>query len=82
MEVNVIKLDNEKEYIIIDAIETDNDKYLYMANEEDELDMCLRKIIKKDGKDYLVELDSEEEFEEVVTMFFEKNKGEEGKNEK
>lgn len=74
MEVNVITLENEKDYIIIDTIEYNNNKYLFLSNKEDENDMCVRKVILKD-KEYLIKLESENELEEVLNVFTTKYKG-------
>lgn len=76
MEVNVITLENEKDYIIIDTIEFNSNKYLFLSNKEDENDMCVRKIILKENKEYLIKLDSENELEEVLNIFTTKYKGE------
>ena len=74
MEVNTIILENNKSYIILDTISYQNNEYLVLANELDNTDIALRKVIKKeDNKEYLVKLDSEEEFDEVITLFHEKN---------
>lgn len=69
VEVNVIKLEDGIDYVIIDAIQNENNKYLFLANKNDELDVCIRKIILKDDKEYLVKLDSDEEFEDIMTLF-------------
>lgn len=68
MDVNVIALDGI-EYLIIDALEIDDNKYLILANEKDDLDMCIRKVIIEDGKEFLDKLEDEEEFEKVMTSF-------------
>ena len=74
MEVNTIILENNKSYIILDTISYQNNEYLVLANELDNTDIALRKVIKKeDNKEYLVKLDSEEEFDEVITLFNENN---------
>lgn len=72
IEANVIKLEDEKDYVIIAAIETENNRYLFLANKNEEFDVCIRKIISKENKEYLVKLDSEEEFDEVMEKYTEK----------
>ena len=79
MEVNVIKLENNLEYIIIDAIEDNNNKYLVMTREDDPLDICVRKIITLDNEEYLDKLETEEEFEKIIKIFNDRHKEEEGK---
>ena len=75
MEVNVVTLENNKDYIIIDTIEFNDNKYLFLSNKDDENDMCVRKIITKD-REYLTKLESENELEEVLNIFTTKYKGE------
>ena len=44
--------------------------HLILANELDDKDLCIRKVImSKDNKEVLVKLDSNEEFFEVLAMF-------------
>ena len=76
MEVNVITLENGCEYLIIDTIELNNKKYLFLSNEKDENDMCVRKVIIKEEKEFLVKLDNNEELENVLEEFSLKYRGE------
>ena len=73
VEVNIIELEDNEEYIIFEALENQFGKYLFLAKEKDENSITIRKIIKKDGKDYLTKLDSDEEFDEVIKTFYEKH---------
>lgn len=75
MEVNVITLENNREYIIIDTVQIGESKYLFLASETDEFDKCVRKVILKEGKEYLTKLASDEEFEDVMTALNEKHRG-------
>jgi len=75
MEVNVVTLENNKDYIIIDTIEFNDNKYLFLSNKDDENNMCVRKIITKD-REYLTKLDNQNELEEVLNIFATKYKGE------
>lgn len=72
IEVNVVKLEDNLDYVIIDTIKSEKNNYLVLAKKDSEFDVCIRKIIKEDNKEYLVKLDSEEEFEEVMTLYNEK----------
>jgi len=81
IDVNTIKLENDIEYIIVGAIENNGNKYLFLANEEDELDKCIRKVIVKDNEEYLTKLDSDEEIEEVMDLFYDKYNEKEGYDE-
>ncbi len=81
IDVNVITLENGKEYIITDTIVSDDqNKYLFLVNKIDNNDIMLRKIITKDDGEYITKLDNEDEFEEVMTLFVNKHRGE--RNEK
>lgn len=75
MDINVITLDNGKDYLIIDALEIESDRYLLLANEKDDRDLCVRKVVVEDGKEFLDVLDSEDEFDKVMTVFEEKHRG-------
>lgn len=82
LEVNVIKLENNLEYIIVDTIENNSNKYLFLSNKDDSNDACIRKVIEKDGKEFLRKLETEEELEDVIVLFSQKHEMKEGNNEK
>ena len=75
MEVNIVTLEDDKEYIVVDAIVNNNGKYLVLANKEKHRDICIRKVIVEDGKEYIEKLDTEEEFENVMNEFYFRHKG-------
>lgn len=79
IDVNAVTIDNGKEYIIVKAIEYNGNKYVYLVNELDELDVCIRKVITENGKQYLVKLDSETELNEINNKLNEYFKANEGK---
>jgi len=81
IDVNIITLENGEEYIVIDSIEYNNSKYLVLANEENDLDMAIRKVILENGVEYLVKLDSEDEYSEVMSAFNLKYRKSDGENE-
>jgi len=76
VEVNVITLDNGVDYMIVDALKVNDNNYFFLVNENDKMDFCIRKVIKENDKEYLVKLDSEEEFEDVMLAFNKKHGGE------
>lgn len=83
IEMNVITLENGIDYLIIDTIINSENKYIFLAQENNDLEMCIRKVIKKeDNEEYLVKLDNDDEFEEVMTLFNEKHTKKEGFDEK
>lgn len=69
IEVNVIKLEDNKEYAIINTLEKNQKKYLLLVEVNNEENVCIRRVLKEDEKEYLVKLDSNEEFEEVLSLF-------------
>ena len=73
IDVNVVTLENDQEYLIVDAIEVDNNNYLVLAKEDSIGDFCIRKVISKDGKEYMVKLDTKEEFDRVLNEFVKKH---------
>lgn len=73
IDVNVITLENNQEYLIVDALELDNNNYLVLGKEEAIGDFCIRKVINKDGKEFLVKLDSSEEFNKVLNAYVHKH---------
>ena len=75
MELDAITLEDGKDYLIIDIIDHDNNKYLVLTT-EDNADFCLRKLKIIDGKEYIIKLESNEELEAVLKKYNEKEKGE------
>lgn len=70
---SVVKVDN-KDYLVIDVIPYKDYKFVYLANELIENDMLIQKEISEDNKNYLVNIDSKEEFIKALNLFEEKNK--------
>ena len=60
-EIEVVTLDNGKDYMVTSEIVINNIKYVYLTNEEDIADFCIRKINNINNNEYLVGLDSREE---------------------
>ncbi len=61
-------------YIVIDTIRSEQVKYVYLSNLEDEKDFFVRKEIQKeDGKNYLIGLSDPEEVKKAMQLFQEKN---------
>ncbi len=73
MELYTIKLEDGKEYYIIDTVVNDNNKYLILANDETD-DFTIRKVVNVDNKECTTKLDSKEEFTNILKMYHEKNK--------
>lgn len=72
-EYDVIKLEDGKEYIVIDEITENNNTYIYLTNVEDPQDFCIRKAINESNEKYLIGLSSNEEFDQALLYFTKKN---------
>lgn len=72
-ELEYIILENGRDYFIIDEITENNVTYLYLTNENDEKDFCIRKM----GKDNeVLKLDNDKEFDKALLYFTKKHKDE------
>lgn len=75
-ELEYITLENGKDYFIIDEITENDVTYLYLTNENDENDFCIRKM----GKDNeVIRLDNDIEFDKALLYFTKKHKNDEKK---
>ena len=72
MKANIITLENGKNYAVIDTLEDNANRYLFFVNENDGIDVGVRKVVKKDNKEYITKLDSREELERVMLLYHEK----------
>lgn len=79
--VSVLDEDNvEHKFEMIDAIETDTDRYLALLPVfdnvtdiiDDDGDLVILKVLKDGDEEILVTIDDEEEFEEIVGIFEER----------
>ena len=75
IEIDVLTLENNKDYRILDTLTNDESKYLILENREDENDIAIRKVIKKEDGEYVVKLDNNDEFEKIMYLFKEKHEG-------
>jgi len=67
--MNSIVLDDGTEYLIIDSIEIEGNKYTLFSNVNDPTDFCFRKTVLKDGKEVYSALSGKEEFEKILVKF-------------
>lgn len=72
--VETIILEDQKEYIITDELEIGKVKYVYLTNEEDISKIVIRKINNINNEEYLVGLDTEEEFQKALSKYIEKHR--------
>lgn len=69
-EIEVVTLENNKDYMIIDTI----DDYVYLAEKNDPEAFCIRKIEKEGDDEYFVGLNSDAEFDKALLEFTKKHK--------
>ena len=67
--MDTIVLDNGIEYTIVKNEVINNILYTMFANVNDNADICFRKTITKDGEDYYIGLDDDNEYDLVVAYF-------------
>ena len=72
-EVNIITLDDGKDYMVTDELVINNVKYLLLTNEDDVADFCIRKINNINNCEYLVGLNNKDEVLNVLKEFAKKN---------
>ena len=81
MILDYITLENNINYAVVNTLIVNENKYLFLANENDETDDTIRKVIKKDNKEYITKLDNEDEFSEVMDEFLKKYRMEDNSEE-
>lgn len=72
-ELEIITLDDGKDYIVTDEIIIDDVKYVYLTDEDDIASFCIRKINVINNEEYLVGLKDRNEFNMALEKFMEKN---------
>lgn len=68
-EITTVTLEDNIDYIVISKINIDNNTYLFLANENDPKDLCIRKEITENNIEYLVGLENEDEFNKVMLEY-------------
>lgn len=74
VDVNTIVLENGTEYTEVDELIHNNNKYILLTNINDVKDSCIRKLLIENNEEYLSRLEDDNEFDEVLNLFMEKNK--------
>ena len=72
-EIKTVELEDGATYIITDEIEKEGKKYIYLNNILDTEDFCIRKYTVESGEEYLVGLDSRQEYDLALKYFLEKH---------
>lgn len=70
MEIDTVILEDNQEYNIIDTIEINHTKYIYLSLKNNPEDICIRKLTKDEKN--IICLDTDEEFEISLKAFKEK----------
>jgi len=70
-ECNVVTL-NGIEYTEINRVDKNGNTYVLLSNLDKPTDFCIKKIVKKDGIDYINGLTNEQEFNEILNLVTEK----------
>ena len=73
VQVKAYLLENEHYYNEIDSVYYNDTKYMLLANEDDQDDICIRKFIHVNDEDCLSLL-TDDEFEKVREILIDKNK--------
>ena len=68
-EVEVITLEDNKDYNVIERLEQNGFTYLLLSNVDDADDICIRKEVVKNEKTYIAMLSSDEELQSVLKEF-------------
>lgn len=69
MKLKFVTLENGMNYMIMQEEKYNNTKYLYLVNENDKSDFCIRKIVSKNSNEYIVTLENQEEFNLALQLF-------------
>ncbi len=74
--IEVVTLEDGKDYMVTAELDINNIKYLFLTNEDDVADFCLRKINTINNNEYLVGLNDKEEVIKILQEFTNKFKNE------
>ena len=72
MEMYAVTLEDGRDFFILDTLEVDNNKYLFLSNEDEEI--AVRKVLIENNTEVMSKLDSKEELEKVMTIYSQKIK--------
>ena len=64
---NVVILDGV-EYTEIDRLKHNNNSYVLLSNLDNPRDFCIKKVMIDNDEEYAVQLDSEEEFRDILNL--------------
>jgi len=72
MNIEVVNID-DKNYYVVNELNIENKKYVFLVNEKNNKDIVIRKLKKEDDKEFLIGLDDEKEFDLVMKEYLNKN---------
>jgi hypothetical protein len=70
----LLKLTNDKEYLVVDVVMDNNTKYIYLANEDEGLEVLLTKEVNEDGNFLLESVADEAELVRIMKIISSNNK--------
>lgn len=73
-EIEIVTLENNLDYMVIDEITSGDVVYVYLANIDDEKDVCVRKVTHEDEEDILNGLATADELDRALLLFAKKHK--------
>ena len=75
MNIEVLDVDG-KEYYIVKKINNNGNLYYILVNTMDKNDLIIRKYLKEDNEEYIVGLDDEKEYYDVMKKYNDGEKNE------
>ena len=75
MNIEVLDVDG-KEYYIVKKINNNGNLYYILVNTMDRNDLIIRKYLKEDNEEYIVGLDDEKEYYDVMKKYTDGEKNE------
>lgn len=71
-ECNVVTLEDNIEYTELGQIKYNSNTYVVLADLENPKNYCVRKLEEENGNQFIIGIDTEEEFNNVMTLFAQK----------
>lgn len=68
-EYNVVTLGNGVEYTEVARLSHNNNVYIFLCDLESDDNFCIKKLVTKDGEDYITGLDNKDEFYNILNLF-------------
>ena len=69
---HVIKLGDNTEYTEIDRVNYNHNTYVILSDLDNPKDFCVKKLINENNYEYVIELNTKEEFNNVLKIFTDK----------